>query len=352
MQGMEEARTSIAGDRSFVLLRNRLQSLGYLKKEARPVIIQMLTFIALMLLGTAGVAFGGLWLGAASFLLLLCSTLGLATTTHTASHQAASHKRWVNSSLTHLGYPFFLGLSAGFWHRRHLQLHHAHPNVVGIDEDIEQRPVLLLVKDHLEAVSRWGQLWYRVSRFLLPVLVLGNGPSMQLSSLTWAARQLSPKRLRWTSVADALALLGHYVLWVGLPMLYFEAWQVIVFNLAWSAGTGYLLYCTFVPAHLPEEAIFIAPSVGGDYVMKQTATTINFRAGKLHSFLLGGLQYQIEHHLFPGASHNQLAAISEHVEAFCKAHGYPYRTLSYWEALWKATLCFFQPKEIQALPKL
>jgi fatty acid desaturase len=243
-----------------------------------------------------------------------------------------------------------LGLSAGYWHRRHIQLHHAHTNVVGVDDDIEQRPFLVLVQDHLDNSTAWGRFWYKVSRFSLPLLLMGNGPTMQLSSVSWCIKHLAPSKLRWTSVLDAGALLGHYVLWVGLPMLYFDAWSVIAFNLAWSAGTGYLLYCTFVPAHLPEEAIFISPSDTGDYVMRQTATTINFRAGKIHSFLIGGLQYQIEHHLFPGASHNQLAAISEHVEAFCKAHGYPYRTLSYWSALWKATLCFFFPQPIRPLP--
>jgi linoleoyl-CoA desaturase len=341
----------VLGDKQFAVLRGRLHSLGLLKKEVGPIILQMIFFGALMVLGVGGVVWGSWWMGGVGFLLLLGSTLGLSTVTHTASHQAASQKRWVNSLLVYIGYPFLLGMSATYWHRRHIQLHHAHTNVVGVDDDIEQRPVMTLVRDHRDSASIWGRRWYDTSRFLLPVLMLGNGPTVQFSSFVWAVRQMLSSKARWSHVADVLALIGHYILWIGLPLFYFGVSEVIIFHLLWSIGVGYLLYCTFVPAHLPEEAIFVLPSSGEDYVMRQTATTINFHAGRVHSAVIAGLQYQIEHHLFPGASHVHLPAISAYVEEFCREHGYPYRTLPYGEALWKATLCFFKPKAISSFPE-
>jgi fatty acid desaturase len=107
------------------------------------------------------------------------------------------------------------------------------------------------------------------------------------------------------------------------------------------------MFVCFVPAHLPREAVLLdASDRRDDTLWRQTATTVNFRAGLLGAHFLAGLQYQIEHHLFPHVSHRHYPALSRRVEAFCRRHGYPYRTLGWGEALAGALRTFVHPKPV------
>jgi fatty acid desaturase len=73
---------------------------------------------------------------------------------------------------------------------------------------------------------------------------------------------------------------------------------------------------------------------------------VNFQTGRIGGLLCAGLQYQIEHHLFPGMSHVYYPEASKIVRAYCDRHGYPYRTLGWGEAVWKALLVFYRPKPV------
>jgi hypothetical protein len=74
--------------------------------------------------------------------------------------------------------------------------------------------------------------------------------------------------------------------------------------------------------------------------------TLNFRTSWLGRFLCSGLEFQIEHHLFPSASHVHLRRMSPLVRAFCEEHGLPHRTLGWGEAVWKSYLVFLRPKPV------
>jgi fatty acid desaturase len=107
------------------------------------------------------------------------------------------------------------------------------------------------------------------------------------------------------------------------------------------------MFCIFAPAHFPHEAVVAAPSQrNAEFILRQTATTCNFRTGPIGRFLCAGVDYQIEHHIFCGYSHVYYPAMSELVRAYCERHGYPYRSLGWGEAILKSLIVFLRPKPL------
>jgi fatty acid desaturase len=118
---------------------------------------------------------------------------------------------------------------------------------------------------------------------------------------------------------------------------------------------GYIVFLNAAPAHFPAEARFLAAEGHADryayrrrsdYILLQTSTTVNFRAGWLGRLFCCGSQYQIEHHLFPGISHAYYAQMSPILRAFCEANGYQYQTLGWLEGIWKSLRVFWRPKPV------
>jgi fatty acid desaturase len=114
------------------------------------------------------------------------------------------------------------------------------------------------------------------------------------------------------------------------------------------------MFAVLAPGHFPDEAIVVekADLVEENFVLRQAATSINFRTGFFGRLICSGLEFQIEHHLFPNLSHVHYPKVSKLVEEFCHTNGYPYRTLGWGEAIWKSWKVFYAPKDIHpSLPQ-
>src|SRR5262249_43983391 len=141
--------------------------------------------------------------------------LGAATIGHTASHGAASEHRFVNHLITFVSYPLLLMLSATYWHRSHVQIHHPAPNVVDIDDDCDLRPLFALNEDHARTAPLPRRL-RQVLGALLPVLLPFNGFGMHLQCWSHLSSELrKPARERQPLVLlDLAMMLLHLVLWI------------------------------------------------------------------------------------------------------------------------------------------
>src|SRR5258705_5230149 len=123
---------------TFSELQQELRRRGLFEKDPKGIIWQFAAHISLTLLGISIYIFSFHWslyvLGTAIWTIGL---LGIGTNTHTATHSATFRsKRW-NDLFSWLGYPILLGFAATFWREKHVVTHHASPNVVGMDRDID-----------------------------------------------------------------------------------------------------------------------------------------------------------------------------------------------------------------------
>jgi fatty acid desaturase len=331
-------------------IRAAFNARGWNRKATLRVLSELLLHIAV---AGAGLALflraEGLWLRALGFLVLTVGTTGVATNTHTSSHGATSDRRWVNDLLTYFGYPFFLQVSATYWRHAHLVVHHPAPNVMGLDDDADFAPFFASTDREVAASRGWFRRFIRVQWLFFPLIVWVNVFLRQRAGWLYLVRVLrDPSRRRAAHVWDLVALVLHWVAFGIVPAFFFPITHVIEFNLLRIAVLGYPIFCVLAPGHYPADARVVAR---GDWpkdaVLLQTANTANFRAGgPLGRLLCSGLDYQVEHHLFPGYSHVYYRAMSPTVRRFCERGGYAYHSLGWAEALWKTCLAFYRPKVV------
>lgn len=275
----------------------------------------------------------------------------LATLGHTASHGAASDRRALSASLWYATYPLLLQVSARYWHWSHIQLHHPAPNVVGLDADCDLRPGFALNEQHVESGGPRARRWYGVQGYFLPFALLYNGFNIQRQGWKRLIHELrDPRERSAATYADLGCMVLHLLLCVAMPMLFFPAWKVLAVYSTLVTLVGVGMFAVLAPGHYPAAAVCLDESQrdAGDFYLRQAVATVNFRTGWFGSLLCSGLEFQLEHHLFPSLSHVHLRRASPLIKAFCARHGLPHRTLSWRRAVWECYLVFFRPKPVHS----
>ena len=248
---------------------------------------------------------------------------------HDAIHGALSKHKKANSLLS---YTFnLIGANAYMWGIMHNIVHHTYTNIDGQDEDIESVP-LLRVSPHqkLLKINRY-QYWYA---FLL----------YGLGSLSWVfikdyvkffkkkiGNYDNKKHPRIEYFNLFFFKLVYYTIFLVLPLIFINAtwWQVLLGFLLLHFCEGITMAVIFMLAHIVEETNFPLPDQKGNiqnsWAVHQLYTTADFgRENNLLSFLCGGLNFQVEHHLFPRICHVHYKAISGIVKETAEEYDLPY----------------------------
>jgi linoleoyl-CoA desaturase len=345
----EGASVPAAGGKAYQQLAQIVRERGWLEKAPGRVLTELGVHLALHLGGIALFLAADPWpVRAAALLLSTYGGLGLATNTHTSSHNAVSRSLALNRALTYFGYTFFFGTSASYWWNKHCVVHHPAPNVIEVDDDADLMPFFVLNERELEGSRGLARFFYRIQWIFIPLVLALNTFFTEYQGYRYLLPILAdPKRRRSGHWLDLGVLVLHVAVWIAAPMLFFSPGRVLAFYALRNALMGYAMFAAFAPAHFPDEAAFIDKSqLADDYVLRQTATTVNFRTGFFGRLACAGVDFQIEHHLFPGVPHVRYPEMSPVVEAYCRSHGYPYRTLGWGEAIWKSLVVFYRPKKV------
>jgi linoleoyl-CoA desaturase len=248
---------------------------------------------------------------------------------HDGGHGAYSRRGWVNRLMA-----FTLDLIGGssyIWARKHNVLHHTHTNVAGHDEDIE-----------LGVLARFSpeQRRYRLHRFqqlymwpLYGVIV----PKWHFYD-DWVqliVGRIGSHKLPRPQGLDLVQFVVGKLAWLTLafivPLMLHPVPAVIGCYLIAAATTGIILSVVFQLAHVVEETQFPAPCaetgrIATPWAVHQVETTADFaRDNRLLSWFVGGLNFQIEHHLFPRICHVHYPKIARIVEKTCRRYGIEYR---------------------------
>ncbi len=207
------------------------------------------------------------------------------------------------------------GLSYGWWVRKH-NAHHAHPNDPETDPDVRAG---VLVFTAAEAAPRRGVAawWTRHQALLFFPLLLGEAGNLHVASV----RAVTTPGLRLRA-AEATLLLAHFVAYVLLLVLTMTWLQALVFVALHKGIQGLYLGCSFAPNH--KGMPVLDAEQARDPLLRQVLTSRNIRGGPVVDVLLGGLNYQVEHHLFPSMPRANLRRAQPIVRAFCAERRIPY----------------------------
>ncbi len=287
-----------------------------------------LTAAALAIGWVAFVLIGDSWwqLGLAAFLAVVFGQIGFLG--HDAGHRQVFATHRANYVLGVLCGNLGIGLSYGWWTSKHSR-HHAHPNTEGVDPDVMIGP-LAFSGTRARAGRGIQRLLFRYQAYLLVPLLFLEGASLHLSSISALLRQASQRGesrktsgRHWAWEAGLLVL--HVGGYLGVVFLVLSPVRAVVFILVQQGLFGFYLGCSFAPNHKGMPVLAADDKIG--FLRQQVLTSRNVRGGRLTDFALGGLNYQIEHHLFPSMPRPSLRRAQPLVAAFCAEHG-----LSYCEA--------------------
>jgi linoleoyl-CoA desaturase len=247
---------------------------------------------------------------------------------HDGAHGSFSNKKAVNAvaafSLNILGGNSFM------WNVKHNVIHHAYTNIDGVDDDIDIKPWMRMSSTQPKyAIHRWQHIYFWFLYSLLYILWV-----FVLDYQKYFKRRIGTQPLKKMNFSDHLVFWGfkilNLILYVGLPIYTVGLVSWLVGFVTFSLVAGLIISIVFQLAHTVEHTHFPMPHVEtgkleDEWAIHQLKTTANFAPeSKLISWYVGGLNFQIEHHLFPKISHIHYPQISKIIKETCKEFGVEY----------------------------
>ena len=277
--------------------------------------------IVIAVLAFAGVWVGLFWLGNSWFQLIIAGFLGVLSTQfgflgHDAAHRqmfrSAAWNEWTARVLAGV----FAGLSYGWWRDKHNR-HHAAPNQEGKDPDVAAGVIAFTASAAAarSGFTRWVLL--RQGWLFFPLLTL-EGLNLHLASVRTLLRPGSVRHQR----IEAALVLARLVAFVVVLLLVLPLGKASAFLGLELACFGLCLGASFAPNH--KGMPIVPPGGRPDFLSRQVLMSRNVRGGPVVDFAMGGLNYQIEHHLFPSMARPNLRRAQPVVRAYCERLGVDY----------------------------
>jgi len=256
-----------------------------------------------------------LWLIAA---FVLVAGLGILSAqygfiAHEASHRQVFRNNKANDWMGLLLANLFAGLSYGFWLRKHNK-HHQRPNQIGEDPDIAIRVLSFTTesKESKKGIERWVS---DRQGYLFPLLLFFTGFDLLVDSFAGLVRK--DRKLSIRLLEFSLMMIRQLTPYVVFAILFGPIWGLALWFVMMMAF-GFFMGAAFAPNHkgmplVPKDAKL-------DFFSRQVLTSRNIRGSWLKDNLMGGLNYQVEHHLFPSMARPNLRKAHEIVVEYCRKH--------------------------------
>ncbi|MFM2351627.1 MAG: hypothetical protein RL096_108 [Actinomycetota bacterium] len=307
---------------NFNAVLAQVKAAGLLKKRPSFYMIR---------LGVISLIAGGLWTGAAfvglaaqdhgAWILmgfLAAGLLGIMSAqygfiAHEAAHRQIFKNNKANDWLGLILANLFAGLSYGFWMRKHNQ-HHKQPNQIDADPDIAIR-ILSFTPESRDAKKGFERWLSERQGWLFPFLLFLTGFDLLLDSFAGLARKDRPLKIRLLEFG--LMVVRQTAPYVGMALMFGWLWAIALWVFQMMIF-GFFMGAAFAPNHkgmplVPKDAKL-------DFFSRQVLTSRNIRGSWLKDNLMGGLNYQVEHHLFPSMARPYLRKAHEIVGEYCRAN--------------------------------
>lgn len=283
-------------------------------------LLSVATWVAIVLLG---LNLSGAW---SLFVLPLIVFQGLLTAqyafiAHELAHNQVFESHRANTRIGMVMANLFAGLSYGFWLQKHNR-HHGKPNMVEGDPDINLRILAFSTEQKFEKPSAERMLT-RNQGWLFPVLVFLTSFDLLLDSF----KSLGRKNGRGSEhrFLEGAMLVVRLLTPIAVYLLVLPLWVAPIAWMTYMLSFGFFLGAAFAVNHIGMPLVEKGSRMG--FLERQVLTSRNITPSPLKDILLGGLNYQIEHHLFPSMSRPNLARVRPMVQEFCREKGIAYKEM-------------------------
>jgi fatty acid desaturase len=256
-----------------------------------------------------------LWLQILDAVYLAWVFTQVAFISHDAGHRQIFGAAWKNDLLGYVNSDLLLGMSYGWWFKKHND-HHGNPNRMDLDPDVD---LAALAFSEEQIRAKRGVLKFITkfqAHFFFPLLSF-TAYSMRAKGLLSV---LQRKETHYRAEASLIGL--HLALYFGLLAYWLGVTHAALFIVVHQALFGLYMGSIFAPNH--KGMLTLGKDEPMDFLRQQVLTARNVRPGPVTDFMYGGLNYQIEHHLFPSMARNKMREAQKIVKAFCRRYSISY----------------------------
>jgi fatty acid desaturase len=323
-------RDTDSGSSDFSELLKTVRAAGLLERRRVSYGLRgalTLGFLAAVVI--AIVVLGNTWYQLISAAILALAFAQIAFMGHDAGHQAIFANRRHNDALGRTFGNVLIGLSYGWWVDTHNR-HHANPNQEDRDPDIGDGVLAFTTAQAAKRTGKLSQFIVRRQAWLFFPLTLLEGLSLHVDSATAVITGKNRSARGGSRRAEAITLCLHAALYVTLLLLTMSPEKAVAFLGVNQAVWGLYMSCTFAPAH--KGMPIIERETCLDFLRRQVLTSRDVRGAFLTDLALGGLNYQIEHHLFPNMPRASLRHAQPLIRAHCQKLGLTFHETTLWQS--------------------
>lgn len=305
---------------NFSQVLNLVREAGYLKKKPSFYIIRLvvISVIASALWTGAGflawaATINGWWMILAFAIVALLGVMSAqyGFIAHEAAHRQIFRNNKLNDWTGLILANLFAGLSYGFWLKKHNK-HHQRPNQIGEDPDIAIRVLSFTTESKMskKGIERW---FSDRQGYLFPLLLLFTGFDLLLDSVAGMGRKDRSIGIR--VLEFSLMLIRQFAPYVVLAIMFGPFWAMAMWFVM-MMSFGFFMGAAFAPNHKGMPLVEKDSSL--DFFSRQVLTSRNIKGSWLKDNLMGGLNYQVEHHLFPSMARPYLRKTHQIVSEYCR----------------------------------
>ncbi|PSL04707.1 fatty acid desaturase [Haloactinopolyspora alba] len=305
------------GGSDFAALARRINAEGLLDRRPGYYVARFTLVAAAYAAAWAALAvLGDTWWTLVVAVVLGVAFAQVALVAHDLAHRQVFRTRKPSEIAGRIVGNVGIGMSYGWWMDKHTR-HHANPNHEELDPDVAP-DILVWSERQAENAGGLARFFGRRQAFLFFPLLTLEGFNLHVSSVRATLNPATKRRH-----LELALLLVHFAGYLGALFLVLSPAKAIVFLLLNQAVFGVYLGCTFAPNHKGMPTLTAEDEL--DYLRKQVLTSRNVRGGPMMDVALGGLNYQIEHHLFPSMPTPNLRRAKPIVEQYCADVGVTYQ---------------------------
>jgi len=312
---------AIKNERDYAVLKRRIQDAGLLKKRPSYYALSITTNVVLWALCLVFVfTVGIVWAQALGAVGLALMSVQLGFQLHDSGHRQMFDSAGKNAFVGLVTADLLLGVSYGWWVQKHNR-HHGNPNDVDLDPDIKVGAIAYN-DEQAQARRGAGRLAAMYQAYLFFPLTTFLAWSMHVAGFSYLIKETSRyRRLEFVLIAV------HAVVYLGAMVYFLGPWSALMVVLIQKGIGGAYMAAVFAPNHKGMPQTDADSRL--DFVRTQVLTARNVRGHPLTDLWYGSLNYQIEHHLFPGMPRLNMRKAQPIIASFCQERGIAYHETSF-----------------------